>query len=258
MGKLTRRYAIISDIHSNIEALGAVLDDIRGRGIEDIICLGDVVGYGPNPTECLDMIIKACRVCLLGNHDEAILRGAQNFNIWAREAIDWTRDVLQQNGATTEDNKRRWKYIEDMPLTFRTNGLYFVHGSPRNPTIEYILKEDITHGNYQKMEEIFSSFEKVLFVGHTHTPCVITEDLEYIHPRDSDGQYAYENKGKIIVNVGSVGQPRDNDNRSCYTEITNNEVIFHRVQYDIQTVTNKIKSNERLSDNLGLRLLKGV
>ena len=256
----SRRYAIISDLHSNTEAVTAVFDDIKSRGIQDIICLGDVVGYGPEPKPCVDMVMDNCRVCLLGNHDEAVLKGAQNFNAWAREAIDWTREVLQdQSGPDAESNRRRWAYIEAMPLKFQTNGLYFVHGSPRQPTIEYILREDIYNGAYEKFDQIFATFEKCLFVGHSHTPCIINEDLEYLTPRDCDEHFVYtRDKKNVIINVGSVGQPRDNDTRSCYVEVSKNEIVFHRVVYDVKAVVQKIKDNERLSDNLGVRLQKGV
>lgn len=258
MDELCRRYAIISDIHANIAALNAVVDDIFASGITDIICLGDVVGYGPCPKECLDVVRDSCRVSLLGNHDEAVMKGAQNFNAWARDAVDWTKEVLQPNGSDPV-NRERWTYMEAMPLRFQTNGLYFVHGSPRNPTIEYILREDIYNGNYDKFDEIFATFEKVLFVGHSHMPCVINEDLEYRVPKDFEGRFVYtRDKKKLIVNVGSVGQPRDNDFRACYVEITKNEVIYHRVEYDVNSTVEKIRSNPRLSDNLGLRLQKGV
>lgn len=253
---LTRRYAIISDLHSNTEAVTAVLEDIRAQGIEDIVCLGDVVGYGPEPREVLDLTMKAVRVSLMGNHDEAVLKGAQNFNAWAREAIDWTREEIQ-----TKDGKEgeRWEYLQRMPLRFQTNGLYFVHGSPRQPTIEYILREDIFNGAYDKFDDIFASFEKVLFVGHSHTPCIINEDLDYVTPGEIDHNYVYKrDKRKVIVNVGSVGQPRDNDPRSCYAVIDKNAITFRRVAYDVDSVVAKIKAVPRLSDNLGLRLKKGV
>lgn len=253
---LTRRYAIISDLHSNTEAVTAVLEDIRSQGIEDIVCLGDVVGYGPEPREVLELTMKAVRVSLMGNHDEAVLKGAQNFNAWAREAIDWTRDEIQ-----TKDGKEgvRWEYLQRMPLRFQTNGLYFVHGSPRQPTIEYILREDIFNGAYDKFDDIFASFEKVLFVGHSHTPCIINEDLDYVTPGEIDHNYVYKrDKRKVIVNVGSVGQPRDNDPRSCYAVIDKNAITFRRVAYDVDSVVAKIKAVPRLSDNLGLRLKKGV
>lgn len=257
MGDLCRRYAVISDLHSNIEAVTAVLDDIKSRGIEDIICLGDVIGYGPSPAETLDLVMGTVRICLMGNHDEALLKGAHSFNQWAREAIDWTREVLKQG--EEDDVKARFNYIENMGLKFQTNGLYFVHGSPRHPTIEYILREDIYNGAYDKFEEIFASFEKCLFVGHSHTPCVISEDLEYFTVKDLDYQFAYEDATKkYIVNVGSVGQPRDNDTRACYVEIDQNNIYFRRVEYDYKATANRIFQIERLSDKLGHRLTKGV
>lgn len=256
MTQLTRRYAIISDLHSNTEALTNVFDDIRSQDVDDIICLGDIVGYGPEPRPVLEMTMKTVRVSLMGNHDEAVLKGAQNFNAWAREAIDWTREEIQIKDGKESD---RWEYLKRMPMRFQTNGLYFVHGSPRQPTIEYILREDIYNGAYDKFDEIFASFEKVLFVGHSHTPCIINEDLEYVTPGEIEHNFTYtRDKRKVIVNVGSVGQPRDNDPRSCYVIIDNNTIRFRRVEYDVDSVVAKIKAVERLSDNLGLRLKKGV
>jgi predicted phosphodiesterase len=251
-----RRYAIISDLHSNTEAVTNVLEDIKSQGVDDIICLGDVVGYGPEPRPVMDLVMKNVRVSLMGNHDEAVLKGAQNFNAWAREAIDWTREeILVKDGR----EQIRWDYLKQMPLSFQTNGLYFVHGSPRQPTIEYILREDIYNGAYDKFDEIFASFEKILFVGHSHTPCVINEELEYVTPAEIDQNFTYTiDKRKLIVNVGSVGQPRDNDRRSCYAIVDKNTITFRRVEYDVETVVEKIKGIERLSDNLGLRLKKGV
>ncbi len=256
MTQLTRRYAIISDLHSNVEALTNVFEDIRSQDVDDIICLGDIVGYGPEPRPVLEMAMRSVRVSLMGNHDEAVLKGAQNFNAWAREAIDWTREEIQiKDGKESE----RWEYLKRMPLRFQTNGLYFVHGSPRQPTIEYILREDIYNGAYDKFDEIFASFEKCLFVGHSHTPCIINEDLEYVTPGEIEHNFTYtRDKRKVIVNVGSVGQPRDNDPRSCYVIVDNNTIRFRRVEYDVDSVVAKIKAVERLSDNLGLRLKKGV
>lgn len=257
MGELCRRYAVISDIHSNIEATTAVLDDIRARGIEEIICLGDVIGYGPSPVETLDVIIQTVRICLMGNHDEALLEGAHSFNQWAREAIDWTRDQLRQGDP--EEVKRRFDYIKNMGLKFQTNGLYFVHGSPRHPTIEYILREDIYNSTDDKFKEIFASFEKCLFVGHSHTPCIISEELEYFTIEDLNYEFDYTDSAKkFIVNVGSVGQPRDNDTRACYVEIDQNKIYFHRVGYDFESTILRIKAVERLSNKLGERLARGV
>ncbi|MCA8920444.1 MAG: metallophosphoesterase family protein [Planctomycetes bacterium] len=256
MSTHSRKYAIISDLHSNLEAVSNVFADIRSQGIEDVVCLGDVVGYGPQPREVLELTMKTVRVSLMGNHDEAVIKGAQNFNAWAREAIDWTRDELLIKDGT---EKARWDYLKAMPLSFQTNGMYFVHGSPRQPTIEYILREDIYNGHYEKFDEIFGSFEKILFVGHSHTPCVINEDLDYVTPTEIEHGFTYTiEKEKLIVNVGSVGQPRDNDTRSCYVVVDENAVTFRRVEYDVDAVVSKIQHIERLSNNLGLRLKKGV
>ncbi|HBP21653.1 MAG TPA: phosphoesterase [Planctomycetes bacterium] len=254
--KVSKRYAIISDLHSNVEALTNVFADIKSQGVEDIICLGDVVGYGPQPREVMAMTMKTVRVSLMGNHDEAVLKGAKNFNAWAREAIDWTREEVQvQDGF----EKERWAYLKRMPLSFQTNGLYFVHGSPRQPTIEYILREDIYNGAYDKFDEIFESFDKVLFVGHSHTPCIINEELDYVTPAEIEHNFVYtRDKNKLIVNVGSVGQPRDNDTRSCYVIVDDETITFRRVEYNVDVVVEKIKAVDRLSDNLGLRLKKGV
>jgi predicted phosphodiesterase len=257
MVDLCPRYAVISDIHSNIEATVAVLDDIHARGIEDIICLGDVIGYGPSPIETLDVIMDSVRICLMGNHDEALLKGARSFNQWARDAIDWTRDKLQEGDPDIV--KRRFNYIENMGLKFQTNGLYFVHGSPRHPTVEYILREDIYNGAYDKFEEIFASFEKCLFVGHSHTPCVISEDLEYQDIESLNYKFCYTDSAKkFIINVGSVGQPRDKDTRACYVEIDKNIIYFHRVEYDFKATKQRILGIERLSNKLGERLVRGV
>jgi predicted phosphodiesterase len=256
MSQFSRKYAVISDLHSNTEAVTAVMEDIHSQNIDDIICLGDVVGYGPEPRPVMAMTMKHVRVSLMGNHDEAVLKGAHNFNAWAREAIDWTRDeLLTKDG----QEKTRWEYLKAMPLSFQTNGLYFVHGSPRQPTIEYILREDIYNGAYDKFDEIFSNFGKILFVGHSHTPCVINEDLDYVTPNEIDHNFTYSlDKNKLIVNVGSVGQPRDNDTRACYVVVDKETITFRRVEYDVDSVVAKIKAIERLSDNLGLRLKRGV
>ena len=112
MGQFSQKYAVISDLHSNTEAVTAVINDIRSQGIDDIICLGDVVGYGPEPRPVMALTMKNVRVSLMGNHDEAVLKGAQNFNAWAREAIDWTRDDL-----LTKDGQPKLVGECTLPLT---------------------------------------------------------------------------------------------------------------------------------------------
>ena len=149
--------AIISDIHSNLEALQAVLDDIASQKVAEIYCLGDVVGYGPNPRECVDLIMK-CKVVLLGNHDQGAMFDPEGFNPPAERAIFWTRSQLEAAVDTRQDRERRWEFLSERPRTHRENGFLFVHGSARNPLNEYVFPEDIY--NQRKMERIFALVEK--------------------------------------------------------------------------------------------------
>ncbi|MDF1663476.1 MAG: metallophosphoesterase family protein, partial [Planctomycetota bacterium] len=115
------------------------------------------------------------------------------------------------------------------------------------------------HGAYDKFEEIFATFEKCLFVGHTHTPCVISEDLDYKTIEELNYKFCYtDSSKKYVINVGSVGQPRDKDTRACYVEIDKNNIYFHRVEYEYKTTRQRILANENLSDKLGERLVRGV
>src|SRR5262249_30870048 len=145
--------AIISDIHSNLEALQAVLADIAGQGVTDIICLGDVVGYGPNPRECVDLVMN-CKVVLLGNHDQRAMFDPEGFNASAERAIFWTRSQLEAPGDNRVAREKRWEFLAERPRSFRENGLLYVHGSARNPLNEYVFPEDIY--NQRKMERIFA------------------------------------------------------------------------------------------------------
>ena len=249
-------YAIISDLHANLAALEAVFSHIDERGVDDVLCLGDVVGYGPEPVECVDLVRKHCRVTLRGNHDEALVKGASNFTQRAKDAIDWTREVIKASGPA-EERRRRLKFFKRLPLRLERNGLLFVHGSPRDPINEYLFKEDGVR-DPAKLLAAFEAFEKVVFVGHTHMPGVFHEDLSFESPADLGGSFHFQRGDKVVVNVGSVGQPRDNDTRACYVEVKKNRIYFHRVEYDVGVTVAKIKAEARLADSLGIRLKNGV
>ena len=206
------RRALISDIHGNLEALEVVLDDIQGQGIREIFCLGDIIGYGPNPRECIDRVMDACNMTLLGNHDQGAMFDPDGFNIGAERAIFWTRSQLE-NPTDRSQNERRWEFLGDLPRSHRMGPFLFVHGSPRNPLSEYIFPEDIY--NHRKMERLFQLVERYCFQGHTHVPGIFTESFQFFAPEEIDNEYTL-GEGKVMVNVGSVGQPRDGDNRACY------------------------------------------
>ena len=247
---MTKR-AIISDIHGNLEALETVLADIEEQGIEEIYCLGDVIGYGPNPRECIDRC-KDFQLCLLGNHDNGALFDPDGFSSGAERAIFWTRRELED--AAYEGCRDRWQFLAGLPRTHREGDMLFVHGSPRSPLKEYVFPEDIY--NQRKIERIFGFIQKYCFQGHTHVPGVFTENCRFYSPDDLSNEYELGDQ-KVMVNVGSVGHPRDNDARSCYVILDGNKLTFRRVEYPFDRTRGKILDIAELDDFLGERLTIG-
>ena len=250
--------ALISDIHSNLEALQAVLKDIESHNVSEIYCLGDIVGYGPNPRECVDLVMK-CKLVLLGNHDQGAMFDPDGFNPPAERAIFWTRDQLEARGENSEKRESRWEFLAERPRMFKENGFLFVHGSARNPLNEYVFPEDIY--NQRKMDRIFALVERYCFQGHTHVPGIFTESLpeelyQFHAPEDVDYIYQLDSR-KTLVNVGSVGQPRDSDWRACYVLLDGNTLRYRRVEYDIDATVKKIYAIPELDNFLGDRLREG-
>jgi len=246
--------ALISDIHGNLEALTAVLEDIRQQGITEIFCLGDVIGYGPNPVECLDTVQKKCAICLLGNHDQAALFDPEGFNPVAFRAILWTRDQIDNSSGGAAAVNERWDFLGELPRTHNEPDRLYVHGSPRDPTNEYVFPEDVY--NLRKMENLFDRIDQFSFQGHTHIPGVFTPSLEFFGPDECDHEYRFGDE-KAMFNVGSVGQPRDGDPRACYVILTEESVVFRRVDYDSSVTASKIYDTPQLDNMLGDRLRDG-
>lgn len=245
--------AIISDIHSNLESLQAVLADIESQGIDEVVCLGDVVGYGPNPSQCID-IVSQCKVCLLGNHDQGALFDPEGFNTGAERAIFWTRQQLENGNSDGADRLRRWEFLAKLPRNYQEGDSLYVHGSARNPLNEYVFPEDVY--NRRKMEKIFALVRGCVFQGHTHVPGVFTERYSFLSPDQIDGEYRLGEE-KVMINVGSVGQPRDSDPRSCYVVLEDDVVRFRRVQYPLEETIRKIYEVPELDNFLGDRLRDG-
>ena len=275
------RRALISDIHGNLEALEVVLDDIKAQGITEIFCLGDIIGYGPNPRECIDRVMEHCSVTLLGNHDQGAMFDPDGFNIGAERAIFWTREQLE-SASDRDNNERRWEFLGELPRSHRQGPFLFVHGSPRNPLSEYIFPEDIY--NHRKMERLFQLVDRYCFQGHTHVPGVFTEGFQFYAPEEIDNEYTL-GEGKLMINVGSVGQPRDGDNRACYVILDDGQapsagpngdtaggggageppapsggpirITYRRLVYDFETTIQKIYGISELEPFLGDRLRQG-
>ncbi len=254
--------AVISDIHGNAEALKQVLADIDARGIDRIISLGDIIGYGPDPLECVDIVRRRCAWSLMGNHDFGVLYEPTNFNPSAESAAFWTRD---QFDAETDDKLRaeRYEFLGHLrvrvvePSPGGDTPILAVHGSPRRPINEYIFEEDARNAP-DKMESLFERVERIAMVGHTHVPGVFTDEPDFYPPSElGDSTYKFFKDEKAIINVGSVGQPRDMDSRASYAILHADQLEFVRVEYDIAKTAERIKAIPQLTDWLGERLYEG-
>jgi diadenosine tetraphosphatase ApaH/serine/threonine PP2A family protein phosphatase len=237
--------AVISDIHGNLEALEAVLEDARRENADAMICLGDVVGYGADPNGCMDLVTAEMKATVLGNHDAAArdLREADNFNDVAREAIRWTQEQL------TRENLDR---LRALPLEFVDARARYVHASPDDPSAwHYILTE----------QEAWNAFEAcpeaVCFVGHSHVPLRVLLHRGRLEVVDGPVLELHRD-ARALVNVGSVGQPRDGDWRAAYSlfDPRAGRVVARRVEYDLRAATAKILK-AGLPEILARRLAQG-
>jgi diadenosine tetraphosphatase ApaH/serine/threonine PP2A family protein phosphatase len=251
------KIAIISDLHGNREALEKVFAHIRESGVGRIYCLGDVVGYGPEPEFCVDLVRGHAELCLMGNHDEALLQDASDFNPHARAAIEYTRELMKPKWYSSSEKKARWEWLRNLPLTHQEGRFLFVHGSPRDPVREYVLSTD-GFLNPDKLRSVFDSFQGVCLGGHTHHPGLHDEDLRFhgLEGRETLTMPLPEGK-RCFVNVGSTGQPRDGDNRACYAVLEDTQVTWHRIPYDFRITQKKIMDTGVLSEVLARRLAIG-
>jgi len=223
-------YGIISDIHSNLEALDIVLNKLKQ--VDKLVCLGDIVGYGPNPNECVEKIRELKIPTVAGNHDKAVTGGLDFswFNKNAKEAVNWTqREITDQN----------LEYLKSLPEVLAEDGFEIVHGSLRDPLHEYITNIFEAIPTFGKMTK------KLCFVGHSHTPIFIALKADGNYDgnalKDED-EVLIDNYEKVIINVGGVGQPRDRDPRASYGIYDSKTKIFslHRVEYNIEQVQKKM------------------
>jgi predicted phosphodiesterase len=255
------RLAIISDIHANLPALEAVLADIEDAGVDQLWCLGDVVGYGAQPDECAALVAERCELCLAGNHDLAVLGelDVSAFAPVAAAAVGWTRDVVKP--ATIE-------FLGALEPADESHEVALYHASPRDPVWEYVLWPD------QAAECIGIQAARVSLIGHSHVALFfVMPDNQH---RSASGQGSAElldaargaqagggtrldiSEGRWLVNPGSVGQPRDGDPRAAWLELdtTSWEAAYHRVDYEITRAAEAITAAD-LPEHLARRLYVG-
>lgn len=238
--------AFISDIHGNLEALGAALGHIDAATVDEIVCLGDVVGYGASPNECVDLVRSRCSHVLLGNHDAAAvgMTSIEYFNAHARRAAEWTREKL------TEENTA---YIKSLPMDYRADDFYAVHASPHELCEwHYVTNQGVA-------DDAFEGFDDAIcFLGHSHVPVIFREGGDR-GERLQEGSIVFEKGPRFIVNVGSVGQPRDNDPRLSFGiyDTEKRELSLRREPYDVTKASEKIMM-AGLPEMLATRLHLGV
>jgi predicted phosphodiesterase len=243
------RYAIIADIHANLAAFMAVLVDIKEQGgVEELWCLGDIIGYGPDPHQCIELLRQTNHICVAGNHDLAAIGEIETnqFNPDAVVACGWTARQLTPRDVV---------YIKDLPLVIEKDEFTLVHGSPREPVWEYILS--ISGAN-----ENFANFKtKYCLVCHTHVPAVfkLGKGGACSFSKFLPGNAVGLGEERLIINPGAVGQPRDGDPRASYAiyDSKAGQVKLHRVPYDI-TATQAKMVEQRLPMRLVARLSRGA
>ena len=226
------KYAVVSDIHSNLEALEVTLAEIHKRNIDQIVCLGDVVGYGANPSECLKKITDQAEEIVMGNHDQAIedvaLRGY--FNDWARVAIEWTAEVLNS------EEKRKIKKFAPIVVD-RKADVTWSHSSIHEPDeFHYLFQISDAEPSFKKLETRFG------FFGHTHIPSLFgrkSKETRYLPA----GQYQLSKDESYLINPGSVGQPRDRNSKLSFALFDSKELTLEiiRLDYDNQKAATKIR-----------------
>lgn len=260
--------ALISDLHGNVPALETALEDAFARGVERVVCLGDMIGYGAEPRACLERIVALSSeparaqglqpgLCLKGNHEHALLNSAEDFNPNARRAIEWTRDTLQ--GAWD-----LWDFLGSLEAWALEGHVLYAHGSPRDPVREYLLPRDARDPGkmaalFDAMAERSGGAARVCFVGHSHVPAIYYEDGRFYRPKGTEGPYDLGDLARVraLVNIGSVGQPRDGDPRLSYVVFDGQNLTFVRLEYPVALAQERIRSVPELPDYLAERLAKG-
>ena len=260
------RRAVISDIHGNFVAFEAALADCKAQNVDEIVCLGDVCGYGPQPIACVDRAREPCRWVLCGNHVAALFMGTPiAFNKFARDAIEYHRRIMRPHWYSFSVTTRRWKWLENLLASRSEGDVLYVHASPRDPLLEYVEESDFADmgfGPTQKAQEIFEKFERLSFCGHSHRPGVVGQDYRWFKPHElTNMSYRLQPGTKTLVNVGSIGQPRDNNPDGCYViyddEEKNQTITFKRVKYDVKKAQERFKDIPELHEKLWRRLETG-
>ena len=239
------RIAVVSDVHSNLAALEAVLAAIDAAPPDEIWCLGDVVGYGPRPNECCEIVESRANVCLGGNHDLAV-RGTidlDEFRGDAAVAARWTREILT-DGARA--------FLDRLEPQDDRDGVALYHGSARDPVWEYVLSDEAAAAT------LALSPRPLVLVGHSHVALEVAWDDDLLTGGLAPAGTTVEARGRVLLNPGSVGQPRDGDPRAAYLllDLEGRRATFHRTDYDVERTQAEMRA-AGLPEALAARLTHG-
>ncbi len=247
------RIALFSDVHSNIDALEVVLRAYEALEIDEYVCLGDVVGYGAAPEACCDAVRPLVKACILGNHDAAV-SGRMDYAYYYEAA----RSALDHHASLLSDENSEW--LQSLPYNFDEESWCYSHGSPISAeNFDYVFNPAQAAGLLVHWEEL----RQITFIGHSH----LTKSFA-LHPPGTFNRIEemfgpkvmFQPKSKYVVTVGSVGQPRDNDARACFTVFDTDEMslTYHRADYDVAAAARRIFECDELAPDFGKRLFLGI
>ncbi|MBR4170159.1 MAG: metallophosphoesterase family protein [Kiritimatiellae bacterium] len=242
---MDKKFAILGDIHANLDALKTVVEDARKEGVTDFVSVGDIVGYNACPSECIKIVRDLDCVTVRGNHDHYCSSGENldDFQPLAASVVEWTRRKL------TEDD-RAW--LHGLPYKKMVNGFTLVHGTLDTPEAwGYVFDQFQASGNFNYQ------ITSLCFHGHTHVPMIYQKQHDDVMRIDPCKIQVVFGK-KYFINVGSVGQPRDGDPRCAYVtyNVKTKEIEFHRLEYDVETAMDRVRK-ANLPERLATRLAQG-
>lgn len=246
-----QRLAVLSDVNANAEALSAVLDDAEVQGVRDLLFLGDAVGYGPDPVECVSRLRTRAGTYLCGRLEDLMIHHREGeLSPSEQRMLSHTRDTLR----SASDH---WEWLCNRPHVYAADGVMAVPVNPRGSAHESLILDNLLFGA-TPVSPLFSLVPNLLLVGGNHQPWILLEDGTGQTEKEVGFEYKLPGTGKAIVSVGSVGQPRDGDPRACYVILSDEAVVWRRVGYDIDRTAAKIEATESLSRQYAMRLREGI
>lgn len=256
---MATRTAILSDIHGNLEALEAVLADAASCGADRFVCLGDILGFGADVVACVDRVREVCAWSLMGDHEYNLreyLAGRLKPNRAAEDRLKWEADLLVPGRTPRLVDKRRWDWVRRLETQVWEGKTTYIHARPTDPVLGWIGLDEAA--SRQAMSADFALIQDIAFHGHSHVPGILDDRGVSKTPNAGDVRIEWKPGVKALIDVGSVGQPRDGHADACYVLQEGVEVRFRRVKYDVEAAARKI---ERLpvgeGEMLAMRLRKG-